>query len=267
MTWWVSLLVMGILLAVIAGAVGPLVLWRRYAFFGDTVAHSAILSASLAYLFDQPNDLIMVAVVVLFALILGQHRMASRTSIETKLSVLSQGAMALGIVVFSLIQLPQHYFTTLMIGDLLAIGVMDLLVTAGVAAVVFLLTWRGWTRMLLVIISPELALTEGINVQRVQFLMTVIIGVTIGILAQIVGVLLIVAVVVIPAAAARYLTRSPLMMMLVTGAITAVAYLSGVLLSYHYDIPTSATIVLVGFGIYLGSQQVTRYSGRQRSEI
>jgi zinc transport system permease protein len=232
----------GVGLALGAGPLGSFVVWRRMAYFGDATAHAAILGVALALIFSVPVTLGTLVVALTMALAVSW--LATRGhAMDATLGVLSHSALALGIVAISFVPGVRVDLSAFLFGDILAVTRGDLLVIWGGALfVVALLAWR-WSRLLTATLSRELAAASGINADREGLVLTLALAVVVAVALKVVGALLIAAMLIIPAAAARGLSRTPEAMAAWAVGIGAVSALGGLWASYRLDTPAGPSIV------------------------
>ena len=193
----------GLGVALVAGPLGCFVVWRRMAYFGDTVAHSALLGVALGVLLEINLSIAVTAVPLVIALGLVFLEQRGFLSLDTLLGILSHSALAAGLVVISLLPDVRVDLMSLLFGDLLSVTLNDLWVIYTVAAMVLLLLGTLWKQLINITVDPELAAVEGINVVLVRTALMLITALVIAIAMKIVGVLLITALLIIPAATAR----------------------------------------------------------------
>ncbi len=243
-------LVAGLGVAVAAAPLGCFVVWRRMAFFGDATAHAAILGVALSLMFDAP----VVAGVLVAALGMGaavSSLSARGHAMDTLLGVLSHSAIAVGLVAVSLLSGVRVDLMAYLFGDILAVSQSDLAVIWGGAALVLaLLTWR-WPALLIATLSPDLAQASGINPKREQMILTLALALVVAVAIKVVGALLIGAMLIIPAAAARPLARTPERMVVMAALVGAFAVLAGLWASFWGDTPTGPTIVVVAAACFV----------------
>jgi zinc transport system permease protein len=243
----------GLGVAVAAGPLGALILWRRMVYFGDATAHAAILGVALALMADLPvalgAGLVALAVAALAVRLTTRGR-----GMETALGVLSHGALAAGLVAVALLPGVRVDLNALLFGDILAVTRGDLLVIwGGAIAVLALLAWR-WGRLVTATLSEDLAAAEGIDPARERMILTLALALVVAVALKVVGALLITAMLIIPAAAARGLSRTPEGMAVRAAAVGAMAALGGLALSMAADTPAGPSIVVaavVAFGLSL----------------
>ena len=186
-------LLAGLGVAAVAGPLGCFVVWRRMAYFGDTLAHSALLGVALGVLLEVNLSISVAAVPLLMALGLVYLEQRGILSLDTLLGILSHSALATGLVVISLLPDMRVDLISLLFGDLLSVTVDDLYVIYAVAAAVLGLLILLWKPLISITVQAELAAVEGIKVSAVRTALMLITALVIAIAMKIVGVLLITA--------------------------------------------------------------------------
>ena len=244
-------LIGGLGVALVAGPLGCFVVWRRMAYFGDTLAHSALLGIALSFLISVPLNVgvIITCVVLAVALVLFSRSRALAT--DTLLGILAHSALAIGLVTLSFMPDVRVDLTGLLFGDLLAMSRDDLLWIYGGAVVILVLLAALWRGLLMSTIHEELARVEGIPVERVRLVLMLMFSLVIAVAMKIVGVLLITALLIIPAATARRLAHSPEHMTFLAMAFGFVSVGGGLTLSWHLDTPAGPSVVVTAFCVFL----------------
>lgn len=233
----------GVGVAFAAGPLGCFVVWRRMAYFGDATAHAALLGVTLSLALDLPVALGVT--VAALAMALSVSAATGRTyAMDTMLGVASHGALALGLVAVSFLSGVRVDLMGYLFGDILAVTRGDLAVIWGGAALVLaLIAWR-WDRLILATLNADLAAASGVDPDRERLVLTLALGVLVAVALKVVGVLLITAMLIIPAAAARVFARTPEAMALQAVGVGAAAALAGLAGSFRFDTPTGPSIVL-----------------------
>ncbi|MGR3434242.1 MAG: metal ABC transporter permease [Shimia sp.] len=238
--------------ALAAGPLGCFVVWRRMAYFGDATAHAAVLGVAIALIADVPITGPVVAVALLMAL--GVQALDARgTASDSALGVLSYGALAVGLVAVSLT--PNRVgLMAFLVGDVLAVSWRDVAtIWIGGAVVLALLAWR-WTPLLLSTLDPGLARAGGAVPEREGKVLALALALVVATAIEVVGALLIGALVLIPAAAARRWTRTPEAMARAAAAFGILSALAGIGASFVFDTPTGPTIVCAALALFAVSQ-------------
>ena len=227
----------GIGVAALAGPLGCFVVWRRMAFFGHALAHSALLGIALGALLSVDLNLATLTVCLVFAIALVVLQRQPALSTDTILGILAHTALAAGLVVLGSLWWLRVDLMAYLFGDVLAVTTADLIwIWAGGALAL--------AALLSITLNEELAQAEGVDVGRVQFGFVLVMALAVAIGMKIVGILLIVSLLVIPAAAARHLARTPEQMACLAALIGALAVVMGVGGSLRLDTPAGPTIVL-----------------------
>lgn len=246
----------GIGVALATGPLGCFIVWRRMSYFGASIAHSALLGVVLgiALSIDLYVGIILtcVALALLFLLLERQRRLAT----DTLLGILAHGALAVGLVGISFFESVRVDLMSYLFGDILAVSGRDLIWIYGGGGAVLIATALIWRPLLAITVHEELARAEGVRVGLVRVAFTLLIALAVAIAMKIIGLLLIVSLLIIPAATARRLARTPEQMALLASVIGAVSVAGGLHGSLVWDTPSGPSIVvaaLVLFALVLGS--------------
>lgn len=250
----------GIGLALAAGPLGAFVIWRKMAYFGDATAHAAILGVALALALSLP--VIVGTVLVALAMAGTVSAMAGRGwAMDSTLGVLSHSALAFGLVAVSFLPGVRVDLQSFLFGDILSVTPNDLwVIWGGALAVLGLLVWR-WSALLTATLSEDLAHAAGINPDRERLVLTLALALVVAVALKVVGALLIAAMLIIPAAAARSLSRTPEGMAIGAVLCGAAATLGGLWLSLVQDTPAGPSIIAVAavlFALLLGASAFRR---------
>lgn len=245
-------------IGLLAGMLGSFVIWRRMAYMGDAMGHASLLGVVLGLMLGilPAYTVLLVAIGIGFLLALLQKD--RRLPFDALLGVVSTGGLALGLVLYGIMPSRPLDLYGYLFGDVLAVSDTQLaliyiaVIGQGALLAVY---WRALLRMLL---HPEVAEVEGVPVKRLQTLMTVLIAVTVALALQVVGMLLITAMLIIPPLAARLLAASPLQMVAMAMAVAVSAAIAGVWLSFQYNFSTGPSIVLAAVGVFLASLLASR---------
>jgi zinc transport system permease protein len=241
----------GLGVALAAGPVGSIVVWRRMAYFGDALAHAALLGAALGlWLHTSAGAGVLLAAAV-FALLLYALQRQTRLPGDTLLGILSHTALAAGLVAAALLPGARSSLLPLLTGDLLALDGGDVAWSFGMAALALAGLWWLWTPLLNLTLHEDLAQAEGVPVARVKLAFTLIVALLIAAALKLVGALLITALLIIPAAAARRLARSPESMAVLAALLGMLAVALGLLASWLWDWPSGPAIVLAASALFL----------------
>lgn len=234
----------GIGVACAAAPLGCFVVWRRMAYFGDATAHAAMLGVALSLAMQM--SIFVGTVMVALAMAVTVNLLTRRGyAMDTVLGVLAHSALAFGLVGVSFLSGIRIDLMAYLFGDILAVSRGDLLVIWGGAALVVALIASRWSALLTATLNEELAYASGLDPRREQLILTLSMAVTVAVAIKVVGVLLIAAMLIIPAAAARSLARTPEAMAMIAAAIGGVSAAAGLRAAYVLDAPAGPSIVCV----------------------
>ncbi|MFS4583554.1 iron chelate uptake ABC transporter family permease subunit [Phaeobacter sp. C3_T13_0] len=242
----------GVGVALAAAPLGCFVVWRRMAYFGDATAHASILGVALALSFDTPIFLGVLAMALIMATVV--TTLSGRGyAVDTLLGVLAHSSLAFGLVAVSFLHGVRLDLMAYLFGDILAVNRTDLLVIwGGAISVVILLCWR-WSALLTSTLNTDLAYAAGIDPKREQLVLTLALAVVVAVAIKVVGVLLIAALLIIPAATARSFADTPERMTMIAAIVGAISALGGLQLAFTFDTPTGPTIVCLAAVMFAGS--------------
>ncbi len=240
----------GVIVALTTAPLGCFVVWRRMAYFGDATAHAAILGVAFALGLSIPvfwgTLAAALAMALMVAVLVGRG-----WAIDTILGVLAHSALALGVVAVSFLPGVRVDLLTFLFGDILMVSEQELiLIGLGGGAVVSLLLWR-WRRLLAATVSPDLARVNGIDPSRERLFLLLALALTVAVGLKVVGALLIAALLIVPAAAARILARGPEAMAVLALFISLAAVVVGLWLSLWFDTPAGPSIVSAAAALFV----------------
>ena len=243
-------LIAGIGLALVTGPIGCFVVWRRLAYFGETIAHSALLGVALSLLLDL--YLVVGILVCACVVVLLMFHLERRDTLpaDTILGLLCHGSLALGLVVLSFFPNVRINLHGLLFGDILGVSRTDLVVVTGGGVVALGILWWLWRPLLAATVNVDIAAAAGLRPQRAHLVFGFLVAAVIAGAIKIVGVLLIVALLVIPAAAARRFATSPEQMAIGAAAVGIVAVAGGLFASAEFDTPSGPSIVVTALVLF-----------------
>ncbi|WP_026381242.1 metal ABC transporter permease [Afifella pfennigii] len=232
----------GLGVAIAAAPLGCFVVWRRMAYFGDATAHAAILGVAISL--GLSISIFAGVLVASVAMALTVSTLSGRGyAMDTLLGVLAHSALAFGLVGVSFLSGIRIDLMAYLFGDILAVRPFDLAVIwAGAALVLGLIGWR-WSALLTATLNPDLAYSAGLDPKREEMVLVLSLALVIAVAIKVVGVLLIAAMLIIPAAAARPFSRTPEAMTFIAAAIGSISALGGLQAAYSFNTPTGPTIV------------------------
>jgi zinc transport system permease protein len=246
------------LLALLTGPLGCLLIWRRMAFFGDALAHAALLGVALSLLLELPVTVGILCIGALFALLLGLLTAKGELANDTLLGIISPSALALGLIALSLTPGLRVDLSGYLFGDILALSWTQVgLMALGAIFVLTVLAslWRSWLQLTL---SPDLAFVAGQPMRRLELTLLLLLALVVALGVQLVGVLLLTALLIIPAATARALARSPGQMAVLASLCGIAASILGLFASLQWDIPAGPAMVASSSFLFILSRFLPR---------
>lgn len=232
-------------LAVVAAPLGCFIVWQRLAYFGETVAQAGLIGVALALAMqmDVTWGVLIVALAVAALLVwFGRQKLVGLDSV---LGLLHHAALAAGVIATSMVKGAPVDLTGFLFGDVFAVTQADVVVIfVGGAVVLALVAWL-WQPLLRLAVHEDLAAAEGVDREMVRTVFIVLLAVAIAVAMKIVGILLVMAFLVVPAVAARPLSGTPERMVVLTGLIAAASVIAGLWLSATFDSPGGPSIVLI----------------------
>lgn len=236
-------LLAGLALALIAGPLGVFILWRRMAYFGDTLSHSAILGVALGFLFSMNLNIGILISTISIAVLLILSQRQKQLSSDTMLGIMAHSALSLGLILISFVHGVRVDINAWLFGDILSVSWGDLWFIAIGSLFVLLVLAFIWKPLLSLTVHQELAAVEGVNVGLISAVYTLLIAVLVALAMKIIGAVLITSLLIIPAATARKFSRTPEQMALIAVIAGMVAVMLGLLASFLWDTPAGPSIV------------------------
>lgn len=250
----------GLGVAAVAGPLGSFIVWRRMAYFGDTLSHSALLGVALGFLLGVNLDLSVVALCVVISLLLVALQHQRRLASDTLLGIMAHSALSLGLVALAFLETVRVDLISYLFGDILAVTPNDLAWIYGGAAVVLATMALLWRPLLAITIHEDLAQVDGINLPTTRLAFMLLVALVIAVAMKVVGILLITSLLILPAAAARRFAHTPEAMAALAALAGVIAVLGGVAASLAWDLPTGPAIVLSAALLFALSAMVPRRS-------
>jgi len=250
----------GIGIALIAGPLGSIVVWRRMANFGDALAHSTLLGLCFALLLNIHVYIGVtsgcVVVACLLALLARQQNLAN----DTILCMLAYTTLAIGLILATLLQDVRVDLLGYLYGDILAVSDTDLIWIYSVDTIVFLTLIKSWRQILSMTVHEDLAKVEGVSVTKFKWLIILLMAIVFSVAMKLVGILLITALLIIPASSARQITKTPEQMAMLASLIGITAVCLGIMISSVWDWPAGPAIVIVSMTIFIITTGVAFFS-------
>ncbi len=263
MTEWlddfvVRSLVAGLIMICVAAPMGCLMVWQRLAFLSDTLGHAAVLGIGLGLVLQVKPFFGVLAIVLLIVFALSRVTNLNNALSETTLAIISHTGLASGIILIGVFPTQTVNLEAILFGDLLATSPGDLLrllISSLLLLGLLLLHWRSCVAFS---VSREIAQAEGIEVRSMHFMMYTMIALLVAVMMNVMGVLLIAAMLVIPTTSARLFSRSPEQMVALSALYGLGALAGGMTASFQFDWQTGPAIVVCATLLLLVSLGMTR---------
>ncbi len=240
-------------IALVAGPLGCFVVWRRMAYFGATLAHAALLGVALGLALGVNLHLgVLVTGVAVSASLYLLERRPDLAS-DTVLGILAHSSLAAGLVLISFMDTVRMDLTGYLFGDVLSIRREDVAWISAGGAVCLALLARLWRPLLAMTVHEDLARVEGVAVERLRLGFLLLVSVVVALAMQIVGLLLTVSLLILPAATARRLATTPEGMAAAAAAVGVLSVIAGLYASLHADTPAGPSIVVAGTILFVAS--------------
>ena len=249
--FFIRALVAGIGVAIVTGPLGCFVVWRRLSYFGDTLAHSALLGVTIAYSFQFNIAISVFLISSLIALILIKLQKRTNLPGDALLGLLAHSSLAVGLVVIGFLTFIRFDIMGLLFGDILAVNVTDLLIIWLGGGLILLVLKIIWKPLFASTVNYELAEAEGLNPDRAKAVFTILMAALIAISIKMVGLLLITGMLIIPAAMARNLSDSPFKMVLFSIIGGLLSVLIGLFSSLEFNTPSGPSIIAAALLLFI----------------
>ena len=249
--FFIRALVAGIGIAFVAGPLGCFVVWRRLSYFGDTLAHSALLGVTIAYSLEFNIAVSIFLISSVIALILIQLQRKTNLPSDALLGLLAHSSLAVGLVVIGFLTFIRFDIMGLLFGDILAVNKKDLMTIWVGGALILLVLRLIWRSLFASTVNYELAQAEGLNPDRAKAVFTILLAAIIAISIKLVGVLLITGMLIIPTAMARNLSDNPKKMVIFSIIGGLLAVLIGLFSSLEFNTPSGPSIIVAALVLFI----------------
>ena len=249
--FFIRALVAGLGVALVTGPLGCFIIWRRLSFFGDTLAHSALLGVTLAFSFDINIAFSVFIISSAIALILLKLQKTTNLPGDALLGLLAHSSLAVGLVVIGFLSFIRFDIMGLLFGDILAVTENDLIIIwVGGALILFVLKLI-WKPLFASTVNYELAEAEGMKPERVNAIFTILMAAIIAISIKMVGLLLITGMLIIPAAMARNISNSPQQMVLFSVIGGLLSVIIGLFTSLEFNTASGPSIIAASLFLFI----------------
>ena len=256
--FYIRSMLAGVFVALLAAPFGCFVIWRRMAYFGDTMAHSALLGITIALFFEIHVNAGVFIIAVITALSMVYLQKRSDLPTDTLLGILSHSSLALGLLAIGFMSNSNIDILSYLYGDVLSFGRQDIIIIAATTVAALIVLAIIWKPLLASTVNEDLAVAEGARPHHVQLIYLLLLTAVIAVTVRIIGVLLITALLVIPAATARRFAKSPETMAVLAAIFGAIAVVIGLAASLQWDTAAGPSIVAAALLLFLASSALPR---------
>ena len=249
--FFIRALIAGLGIAIVTGPLGCFVIWRRLSYFGDTLAHSALLGVTLAYTLEFNIAISVFIISSLIALILIDLQKRTNLPGDALLGLLAHSSLAVGLVVIGFLTFIRFDIMGLLFGDILAVTIDDIFIIWIGGPLILVILKLIWKSLFASTVNYELAEAEGLNPDRAKAIFTILMAGIIAISIKMVGLLLITGMLIIPAAMARNISSSPQMMVIFSVIGGLLSVILGLLTSLEFNTASGPSIIAAALFLFI----------------
>ena len=249
--FFIRALIAGLGVAIVTGPLGCFTIWRRLSFFGDTLAHSALLGVTLALSFEMNISFAVFLISAVVAIFLINLQRVTNLPGDALLGLLAHSTLALGLVTISFLTFIRFDIMGLLFGDILSVNNLDILIIWSGGAIILITLKIIWKPLFASTVNYDLAQAEGMNPDRVNIIFTLLMAAIIAISIKMVGLLLITGMLIMPAAMARNLSDNPIMMIFIATIGGLLSVLLGLFASLEFNSPSGPSIIVAALTLFL----------------
>ena len=241
--FFIRALIAGVGIALVTGPLGCFIIWRRLSFFGDTLAHAALLGVTMAVFFEINIAFSVFLISSVVALILLKLQQTTKLPGDALLGLLAHSSLAVGLVVIGFLTSIRFDIMGLLFGDILAVNQNDLLLIWIGGALILLILKFIWRPLFASTVNYELAEAEGMKPDKFNAIFTVLMAAVIAISIKIVGLLIITGMLIMPAAMGRNLSNNPQQMVILSVIAGLLSVIIGLFSSLQFNTPSGPSII------------------------
>uniref|UniRef100_A0A3B0IXW6 High-affinity zinc uptake system membrane protein ZnuB n=1 Tax=Wolbachia endosymbiont of Aleurodicus floccissimus TaxID=2152762 RepID=A0A3B0IXW6_9RICK len=248
-SFFINSLIAVIMISLVTGALGSFMIWQRLSYLGDSLSHSSLLGIALSLIFNISPSVSIMLIAIMFAILLSLN-FNKLYSADTILNIVTNVVLSSSLILMSFLPSGNNSIISSLFGDILMIdqsNIISIFLTSVIVTLILIFRWRYW---LMISINQDLATVEKVNVNFVRLEFLIILAIFIAISAQLIGILLIAAFLLIPAASARLISKTPMQMIIVATVFSVISGVSGLILSASFDLLTGPAIILIA-AVYL----------------
>ena len=254
----------GIGIAIVTGPLGCLVIWRRLSYFGDTLAHSALLGVTLAYAFSINISLSVFIISGTVALLLISLQKRTKLAGDSLLGLLAHSSLAIGLVLIGFLSSIRFDLMGLLFGDILAVTTQDILIIWFGGLIILGILFYIWKSIFAATVNYDLAAAEGMKPDLSNFIFTILLAGVIAISIKMIGALLITGLLLIPAATARSLSNNPFQMVILSILVGITSVITGLFGSLELNTASGPSIVVAALVLFILSISFNKSTALQK---
>ena len=249
--FFIRALIAGIGIAIIAGPLGCLVIWRRLSYFGDTLSHSALLGVTLAYAFSINITLSVFVISSIVAILLINLQKRTKLAGDSLLGLLAHSTLAIGLVLIGFLSSIRFDLMGLLFGDILAVTTEDIALVWIGGIIILGILYYIWKSIFSATVNYDLAAAEGMRPEISNLIFTLLLAAVIALSIKMIGALLITGLLLIPAAIARNLSNSPKQMIIISVLAGITSVVIGLFTSLELNTSSGPSIIVVSLALFV----------------
>ncbi|MDR2978599.1 MAG: metal ABC transporter permease [Rickettsiales bacterium] len=242
--FFINSLITIVIIGLVTGALGSFMIWQRLSYLGDSLSHFSLLGVALALIFKTTPSISIMFIAIAFAILLSLN-FDRLYSVDTILNIVTNVVLSSSLILMSFLPSRNSSIISSLFGDILTLEQSDIVLiflTSVVVVLILAFRWRYW---LIISINQDLAIVEKVNVNLVRLEFLITLAIFIAVSAQLIGILLIAAFLLIPAASARLISKTPMQMVIIATVFSVISGVSGLILSASFDLLTGPAIILI----------------------
>lgn len=249
--FFIRALFAGIGIILSTGPLGCFIVWQRMTYFGDTIAHSALLGVAFSLMLNLPLPLCIFMVAALTSIILLQIQKSEFIASDAILGVITHSTISISLIMLSFMTWVNTDLTSFLFGDILAVNTNDIIIiwSAGILNIVILI--KIWKSLLATTVNYDLAKAEGMQPEKVKLIFTMITALMISISIKFIGITLITSLLILPTVTARRFATSPENMVILTTVIGILGVILGLYGSLIFDTPSGPSIIITSLIFFI----------------
>jgi len=249
--FFIRALIAGVGIAIVTGPLGCFVIWRRLAYFGDTLSHSSLLGVTLAFSLSINISLSVFLVSGVIALLLLSLQKRTKLPGDALLGLLAHSSIAVGLVIIGFLSFIRFDIMGLLFGDILSVTANDIIIIWLGGVLILIILYFIWKSLFAATVNYDLAAAEGMKPDRSNIIFTLLLAGVIAISIKMIGVLLITGLLLMPPATARNLSNNPRAMVILSIIVGILSVIIGLFCSLEINSASGPTIIVVALVLFI----------------